>query len=193
MPLIPPYLSDKLADLQLLAVAGGQQLIQGKTVLEFGPSYGVELYYLAPITQIYVVVDTAPDVIEHVRPIIDLHNSRKMCATLLEHNLQKPLPFRDATVEMGYDVVLDFGTIDNVLATPAALPYEEAIRVLKPGGTFITSYANFDYFKDRKSPSGDEYRFAPAELAALFLKLGCDVVHRQGNDQPRAGMVVRKH
>jgi SAM-dependent methyltransferase len=192
MPLIPPHLGDKLADLQLLAAAGGQMLLQDKTVLEFGPSYGVELYYLAPVTSLYVVVESAPDVIDHVRPLIELLNERKRCATLLTHDLRKPLPMASATDAMGYDVVIDFGTVDNVLATPNSLPYEEAIRVLKPGGTLITSYANFDHFKTRASECGDEYRFSSGELMALFKVLRCDVVYRQGEDQPRAGMVVKK-
>jgi hypothetical protein len=184
--LLPPSLGDKMMDWQLLADAGGQAILQDRDVIEFGPSFGLDFFMWCPIVRSYMMIDSAPDIRAWLRPFIEIARDRDIDAFLEEANLQRPL-FTKASC---CDVVIDFGTIDNVVA--GFFPYSEAIRILRPGGHLISSYANYLYFREEKSPCGDEERFSPDHLAAFLVKLGCEILIRKNEDQPRAGIVARK-
>lgn len=190
MPLLPPHLGDKLVDWQLLAAAGGMELLIDKNVLELGPSYGLDVYAFTPYAKSYVVVESAPDVLAHLeslRHAVWLQTARVNPPVIIKHNLQLPI---DKVADGGYDLVIDFGTIDNVLG--GYLPYREAARVLKPGGVLLTTYANWAHFKTDKSPSGDEVRLHPEELAHELSTMDLEVYVRLFEDQPRAAMAARK-
>lgn len=186
MPLLPPHLGDKLIDWELLAKAGGMELLIDKDVLEFGPSYGIDLYMFGPYARSYTMIESAPDVLDHLQPLTKLLNDRDAAALTIVRNLQQPL---DTFVGNSYDLVIDFGTVDNVLAGVA--PYEEALRVLRPGGVLLTTYANQKVLGSKFSECGDEVRFDPGGLASWFSGYG-DPFVRIHEDQPRAGMAVRR-
>lgn len=186
MALLPPHLGDKLIDWDLLAKAGGMDLLIGKDVLEFGPSYGIDLYMFAPYARSYTMIESAPDVLDHLQPLTRLLNDRDAAALVIVRNLRQPL---DAFAGKNYDLVIDFGTVDNVLA--GVKPYEEAMRLLRPGGVLLTTYANRKVLGTEFSECGDEVRFDPGGLASWFTGLG-DPFVRIHEDQPRAGMAVRR-
>ena len=183
--LLSPHLSDKLVDWRLLEQAGGQALVIEKQILELGPSYGLDLMMWAPWAKHYTMLDSDPTVHAHLTPMIELF-AGKRDVTLLRHNMQQPFAAALAPV----DLVIDFGTVDNVLA--GFLPYEESIKLLAPKGVLVTTYANRAFFQEDKSPSGDEQRFEPQQLVQLFTQNGCEVYIRMNEDQARAGMAVRK-
>lgn len=190
MALLPPHLGDKLVDWQLLAAAGGMELLIDKNVLEFGPSYGLDVYAFAPYAKSYVCVESAPDVLGHLDGLchaIWLQTARINPPVIIKHNLQLPI---DKVADADYDLVIDFGTIDNVLA--GYLPYREAARVLRPGGVLLTTYANWAHFKTDKSPSGDEVRLHPLELDHELRGMDLEPYVRLFEDQPRAAMAARK-
>lgn len=188
MPLFSPHLGDKLVDWKLLTAAGGQDLVAGKDILELGPSYGLDLMMWAPWAKSYSMIESALDVVEHIEPVIArLWKQKYACSVALHiHNMQN-LPFPVSSAR--YDLVIDFGTVDNVLN--GSKPYDEALRALRPGGWLLTTYANFAYFKETLSACGDELRFDPGTLAEV-LRQHADVRHRLFEDQPRAAMAVQK-
>lgn len=186
MPLLSPYLADKLTDWELLARAGGQPLMIDKDVLELGPSYGIDLMMWAPYARSYTMLDSAQDVHAHLAPLLATQRRWGRSVNLIDHNMQQPFPLP----ANAFDVVIDFGTIDNVLADTR--PFHEALRVLKPGGVLLSTYANRDVFVESTSPSGDEIRFRPGALTAELLTAGSALVAVFGEDQPRAGVAVRK-
>jgi SAM-dependent methyltransferase len=184
--LFPPSLGDKMFDWQLLSEAGGQAILQDRDVVEFGPSFGVDFYMWAPIVKSYAMIDSAPDIMAWLVPLIETFIERDFAVSLHRSNLQNALPFKDACCDM----VIDFGTIDNVLA--GFHPYAEAARILRSGGILVSSYANYWFFREDKSPSGDEERFNPDQLAKFLADQGCEIRVRKNEDQPRAGIVARK-
>lgn len=184
MPLSPPHLSDKLIDWKLIENAGGQNLLAGKDVIDFGPSFGLDMITWSFFTKSYTVVESAPDVLVHIRAMRRLFPERDI--TVYEHNLQIPLGYPDTS----FDVVIDFGTVDNLIKGYA--PFEEAWRLLRYGGYLFTTFANLNFFKTPISDCGDEHRFDPIDLRALFYTLGGRYVTHSGDDQPRAGLVVQK-
>lgn len=186
MPLSPPHLSDKLIDWRLIENAGGQEIFTGKNVIDFGPSFGLDMITWSFFTKSYTVVDSDPDVLQHIKALSHLFCERNI--HVCDHNLRDGLKFYD---DATFDVVIDFGTVDNLIN--GYEPYREAWRILRPGGTLLTTYANLDYFKQPISDCGDEHRFSPfALLNELFIPLGGRFVTQSGLDQPRAGLVVQK-
>lgn len=186
MALSPPHLSDKLIDWRLIEMAGGQELLTDKDVIDFGPSYGLDMITWSFFTKSYTVVESAPDVLAHIWTMKNCFRERDIA--IVEYNLQAPLKFFN---DGSFDVVIDFGTIDNLIS--GLEPYREAWRLLRTGGHLFTTFANLRYFKTPISHAGDEHRFDPGELAhSFFPSLGGTIVTRSGEDQPRAGMVIRK-
>lgn len=185
MALSPPHLSDKLIDWRLIENAGGQNILTGKDVIDFGPSFGLDMITWSFFTKSYTVVESAPDVLMHIRKMKAAFPDRDIA--IVEANLQNPLAFfGDAT----FDAVIDFGTIDNLVMGTA--PYAEAWRLLRPGGHLFTTYANLRYFQAPISECGDEHRFDPTALLDLFSEWGARYITSSGDDQPRAGLVVQK-
>lgn len=184
--MLPPHLGDKLADWNLLRLAGGQELVIGKDVLELGPSFGVDLFCLAPYARTYTMLESSPEVLEHLRFLHDRWIALGHDIALVPYDLRKPLVFADAQ----FDLVIDFGTIDNVLG--GLLPYREACRVLRPGGMLISTYASFDHFGEPYSACGDEHRFSAVELTETLIECGMEMLHRYDIDKPRAAVAARK-
>lgn len=185
MALSPPHLSDKLIDWRLIENAGGQTLFDGKDVIDFGPSFGLDMITWSFFTRSYTVVESAPDVLAHIWKLKNLFRERDI--SIVEHNLQKPLTFFG---DESFDIVIDFGTVDNLISEME--PYREAWRLLRPGGYLFTTYANLRYFKTPISHARDEHRFDPTALLDFFSELGARYLTHSGDDQPRAGLVVRK-
>lgn len=186
MALSPPHLSDKLIDWRLIENAGGQELLTGKDVIDFGPSYGLDMITWSFFTKSYTVVESAPDVLVHIRALKSLLRERDI--TIVEWDLQKPLEFYTGG---SFDVVIDFGTIDNLIK--GYEPFFEAWRLLRPGGYLFTTYANLRYFKQPISDCGDEHRFDPQALREALLSMGGTYITHSGDDQGRAGLVMRKN
>lgn len=179
--MIGPCLSDKLHDWQLIELAGGHEIIDGKDILDLGPSLAVDAYMFWRRSKSYTVIDSDPEILLNLRRVFG--SIAKV--TIIERNLQHELPFADDT----FDTVFDFGTIDNVLG--GLTPYGEAWRVLKPGGTFLVSFANRLAFDDDFSPSGDEQRFHRDQILDS-LPYGYSWVRATNPEAPRSGMVIRK-
>lgn len=184
--MLPPYLGDKLADWNLLRQAGGQELVIGKDVLELGPSFGVDLFCLAPYAKSYTMIESSPQVLDHLRFVVDRWQALGHDVALIQANLQHPLVFADAT----FDLIIDFGTIDNVIA--GLEPYREACRVLRPGGVLLSTYASRDHFGTAMSDCGDEHRFYAREIKSLLKDQHMDVFCHYNVDQPRAAIAARK-
>ncbi len=182
--LSPPHLSDKLSDWRLIELAGGQTIFNGKDVIDFGPSYGLDMITWSYFTRSYTVIESAPDVLEHIMPMRNLFPERNI--KIVDHNLQEAI-LCDAE---SFDVVIDFGTIDNVMAGDS--PFIDAMRILRVGGLLLSTFANYDHFGMPFSSSLDEHRFVPADLIARLTGLGGKVVITTGLDHPRAGLVMRK-
>lgn len=186
MALLSPHLGDKLVDWKLIEVMGGQGLFTGKDVLEFGPSYGIDLIMWAPWTASYTMIESAADVLDHLHPIVAWLGQHGRTVSIIPHNLQAHIPLPDQCV----DVVIDFGTIDNVLAGYG--PYMEAARLLRPGGHLLSTYANRLVLQEPTSSCGDEQRFYPNDLLKELGSVGLSVCYRIAEDQPRAGLICQK-
>ncbi len=173
---LPPCESDKLVDREALAMAGGNALLTEKRVLDIGPCYGLDARDFAPLAACYVVVDYDTLVLEWMTKIAP--RAVRVEATA------RMLPFRSGS----FDTVLDFGTLDNVGALVES--YREACRVLKSGGTFVTTYGNA-LVLGRGDGVGEIYS-DPTELSALLADCGLVVTHRGYENQPRAIMIGMK-
>jgi ubiquinone/menaquinone biosynthesis C-methylase UbiE len=138
-----PDLASKLVDWRALAGAGGEDLIYGKRVLDLGGSYGLDAYMFAHKTTrvldlrdprficavgSYTMIDIEPHSVDWIRA----HCPETTCVLGDIHDL----PFKDES----FDTVLDFSTLDNI--TDPMRGYDEAVRVLAPGGTLLTTFAN---------------------------------------------------
>lgn len=181
MPLTSPHFSDKIEDWMRIVAAGGEELFTGRDALDLGPSYGIDTYMFAPKCKSYTVVETAPDVLEHLAKLQNVVDFN-----IVVHNLQRTLPFSDAS----FDLVLDLGTLDNVMG--GIRPYQECIRVLRPGGVFVCAFANQEVLGARFSDCGDEERFTYHELVAALTDAGAKDVVGARVMQARAGLIARK-
>lgn len=178
----PPCLADKLIDWQLLAMQG-QGIFTDRDVIEFGPSFGIDLLMFGPSTRSYVVVESDPSVLAHLRKLEAVMEN----VSVLQANLRYSLL---GVADASFDVVLDFGTIDNV---GSDVPYQEAYRILRKGGLLLSTYANLRCFNGaRTSPSGDEVRRDPWELREFLVGMGMQVLGTIGETQIRAGIIARK-
>lgn len=186
MALSPPHLSDKLIDWRLIENTGGQGIFAEKDVIDFGPSFGLDMITWSFFTKSYTVVESAPDVLAHISMFKKMFRERDI--TIVEHNLQKPLSFFP---DGSFDVVIDFGTIDNLIS--GLDPYREAWRLLRPGGILLTTFANLRHFGKPISDCGDEHRFDPDVLFNLFTEeLGGQYITHGGTNDPRASLAVQK-
>lgn len=182
MSLMPPHFGDKLDDWQRIAEAGGEAIFTGKDVLDIGPSYGLDIFAFAPKARSYTIVDSDPSVLEHLEKLQLLTKFH-----VARHNLQHGIPFDDCL----FDTVMDLGTLDNVLGGIAI--YQDCMRVLRPRGVFVCSFANRAVLTHRYSPSGDEERFEFHELEDALIKAGATMVTGMGlKTHARAGLIARK-
>jgi SAM-dependent methyltransferase len=171
----PPSLSDKLADWGALADGGGDALIRDRDVLDVGPAYGVDAFVFSFYAKSYTVLDGYAKSLEQVARVAP-RSTGKLC------DLRGAWPIESSS----FDLVIDFSTFDDSQDAPHC--YREAARVLRQGGTLITSYAN-------RASLGDHPHFEtrwPGQLASLLLDLGLMPHHRSREDQPRAVMLATK-
>ena len=172
----PPPLGDKLADWQALSDAGGEELLRDRDVLDVGPFWGIDAALFAPRARSYTAIDSADAVLDQVHRIAP--SVRLVLADLLQ-----PWPFEPAT----FDTVLDFSTLDDVGRPDVG--YLEAARVLRPGGTLLTCFAN-----SRGIDTSVEYTTSdPEELRRSLEAMGFEVRAVGRRDQARAVLVAKKH
>jgi SAM-dependent methyltransferase len=163
------FLSDKLADWQLFAVAGGEPLLKDARVLNLGPGYGLEEFVLARHAKEWIALDSSLWVLERAR-------------VLEPKILTRVTMLPELPADLGeFDLVLDFSTLDDI-AEPLA-GYRAVARLLRPGGRLVTTYAN-----RRKTQPGTE----PEDLAVAMASCGLDVLYRTYEDQARAGMIAQR-
>lgn len=173
----PPNLSDKLVDWETLSIVGGEQeLIVGKDVIDIGAEWGADALIFAAKAKTYVAADGSPLCIEHLRARLPKQ------ATVTQCDLVTRWPWADATA----DTVLDFSSLDDS-SNPRA-GYLEALRVLRPNGILITSYAN----EDVVGPGSNYTASRPVELADFMRRSGFRVLRRRNETGARAVMVVQK-
>lgn len=178
---LPPAQADKALDEQVIALAGGDAIFKGRRVLDLGPCYGVEAKRYAHRAATYVAYDFDELVIEWVRRQTDL-------ALGIVGDFRQ-LPF----LGQSFDTVLDIGSFDNISEHPADLyqAYREAVRVLTPGGTFITCYGNAFVLGTKGLPGETNTR--PDQMHTWLVQaLGLCVTHRGNEEQARAFMVAVK-
>jgi SAM-dependent methyltransferase len=162
---MPPNLADKLCDLNALALAGG---VNGRDVLNQGPSYPIDEILLGPYSRTWMAIDADASCIDRSRllgldPRIGLY-----------HGSIAQMP--SAWTER-FDLILNFSTLDNIEPGLHAACLRETARVLRHGGQFLMTYANHQAISGKLVRSGDwvEYRFDPAEVAAALVANGLHV------------------
>lgn len=170
----PSCMSDKLTDWNLLCAAGGQVLIDGKDVLDAGPAWGIDAFWLSWWARRWVTLDSSPNVLEHLR--------RHMPKTveIAWGELTERWPFDAAS----FDTVLDFSSFDD--SVHAGRCYAAAALVLRPGGVLLSTFGNANVIKDSRTYSGKQ---DPAEVVKTLQGLGFEIKRLLGtDDQARAGI-----
>jgi SAM-dependent methyltransferase len=171
----PPSLSDKLTDWIALADAGGDALIREKHIVDVGPAYGVDAFVFSFYAASYTVLDSYVMALDQVKRVAPK-------TTIVKCDLRHHWPVRDSA----FDTVIDFSTFDDTGNSTHC--YHEAARILRPGGTLCTSYANASV-----CPEGSPYDCrVPDELSELLRSLGLRVHHRSHEHQGRAVMFGTK-
>jgi len=175
-----PPLSDKMFDWQLLADAGGQPLLFDKTVLEIGPGFGLDVLMHAHVTKRYVTLDTSHLV------ALDMLRWADLMGTPIEsvEGNVLAIPATDET----FDVVIDFSSIDNV-AGDVWQAYGECARVLRVGGTLITSFSHAGIGGKTHSLNSEHY-LDPGDLIAFLSAKGFECFAPRG--VVRAGLYAKK-
>jgi SAM-dependent methyltransferase len=172
----PPPLSDKILDWDVLAKAGGEDLIRDRWVVDCGPLWGVEALMFAEKAQRYVVLDSSDGILDHVQRVAP--RARVHHQDLTKH--------WDLLSDGVYGLVLDFSTFDDTSAPMAC--YAEAARVLRFGGRLITTYANADIL-------GRQEEYAthhPQALSDALNAIGFDVAWRGYETHTRAAMICER-
>lgn len=177
----PPNLSDKLVDWEAFADAGGEQgLIVGRDVVDVGAEWGADMLIFADKARSYVACDRSPLCLDHLKAIRDRLRSER--ASVAWCDLVERWPFADASA----DTVLDFSSLDD--SSDPRAGYCEALRVLRPGGVLVTSYANEDVVG-----VGSNYTASrPCELRDWMRRAGYRVLRRRHEDRARAVLVCQK-
>lgn len=89
-----------------------------------------------------------------------------------------------------YDIVLDFSSGDQMPEEHYDEVLKEVHRVLKPGGVFIVTFANFEYFQVAETFSGGYARvYSAAELIAKIQPLGFHLKTSHSLRCDRAGLL----
>ncbi len=180
----PTDIGSKLFDWGLLSHIGYGPLLEGKRVLNWGPS-GVDEAVLAGQCALWAGVDFMPEIIANVRTAWRYPHWGNV---LFEVADIRDLPFNDSS----FDTVLDFSTGDHVQEGRTKM-HQEAWRVLRPGGYYVVTYANA-CFLDHVRESleyGYERRLTPQEIMAEIEGVGFQVVH-QAAPGARSGLIAHK-
>lgn len=177
---LPPAPGDKNLDEAAIYLAGDEALFKGKRVLDLGPCYGVEAVRYAHRAAVYVAYDIDELVIEWVRRRTDM-------AIGVVGDFRQ-LPF----LGNSFDTVLDLGSFDNVSGdgNEVVHAYREAVRVLTPGGIFISCYANAAGL-GIAPPPGETY-WAPQVVPNMLAEMGMRILHRGAEQHARAFVVAQR-
>lgn len=113
--------------------------LDGKRVIEFGCGNGRNLAYLARQGAICTGVDFVPEILRRARiKISKLHLNDSV--TILKADLGESLPFPDVSFDIGLDFLAGCSLFDQAWETYR----KEVVRVLAPGGYFVTYYFDAD-------------------------------------------------
>lgn len=169
----PEFTGERLipgrADLDLLnehvaRYAFAARLARHKRVLDIGCGLGYGSVELARLAARVVAIDVAPDIVLAAATGYAAPNLRYVAASA------SALPFPDAS----FDLITAFEVIEHLPDWPALL--EQARRLLAPGGQFVVSTPNREYYAETRRLSGPNpyhvHEFDYAEfrdaLAAVF-------------------------
>src|SRR5260370_22534224 len=179
-----PPLSDKLADWNALTLVSGEECIRGQDVLDIGPAFGLDAIMFARLARRYVIVDNADDVLKWIHELA--YDDRLIGgeAEIVKANAC------DMHFENEFDLVLDFGSIDNSGDHLAA--YACAARALRHHGLLVTTYANRLVLTNEYSGDEGEQRIYPEMLGLYLREQGMWVRNRYRENQPRALMIAQK-
>src|SRR5690606_37426508 len=110
--------------------------LDGKTVLDFGCGWGGESAWLAQRAGRVVGCDINPDALEDARRFQVRSGLRNLEFARCD---DRTLPFDDAT----FDAVFSTNVFEHVMRPATML--SEIGRVLKPGGSFVTTFGPLFY------------------------------------------------
>lgn len=148
---IPEFTGERLipgrADLDLLnehvaRYAFAARLARHKRVLDIGCGLGYGSVELARLAARVVAIDVAPDIVIAAAAGYPAPNLRYLAASATA------LPFPDAS----FDLITAFEVIEHLSEWPALL--EQARRLLAPGGQFVVSTPNREYYAETRRLSG---------------------------------------
>ena len=152
---MPPNIGDKIVDLNLLVRAGG---VNGKRVLNQGPSFPIDEILLGPYAQSWTAVDSDLSIIKRSE-LLGLHPKINF---VYDSIVKMPEEWSQS-----FDLVINFSTLDNIEPEFHSRCFAEIGRVLVSGGTFIMTYGNEATFPEKivRSNNWIEYRFNEGEIS----------------------------
>lgn len=177
---LPPDFGDKLTDWLTLVAGGGMGLVHGKRVLDVGPCYGLDAMMFAGYAKEYVALDLDDYAVDRLRRMVPR-------ATVIYGDVCAP---GILMAGLSFDTAIDFGSLDNVRDPFAG--YRNIAGALRPGGTFVSTYANAAVLGAGKSPDDTELRQDPAGIRVFLESIGLVVTWTGFEDHPRAGLVAQK-
>ncbi len=159
-----------------------------KAVLNIGCFYPQDEIHYGGAASLWVAIDFCPEVIERCKQLPKMHKA----VEFIEMDARN-LEFPDAS----FDTVLDFSSGDQMDKDSYLKVLKEVVRVLKPGGSFIVTYSNNDYFQEAKGYTigdcGYNQLYRPSEMKELLQSHGFIVAMEvQAKTLPRAGISVLK-
>ena len=160
---VPGQVDVDLWNEHLARYAFAARLAAGKRVLDAGCGTGYGCAALAGRASSVTGIDIAPEAIAHAR-----EHSAAPGVTFLEGSCSA-MPLPDAA----FDLVISFEVIEHLQDWRAFLA--ESRRVLAPGGIFLLSTPNRDYYAEARSVSGPNpfhvHEFAFDEFGAALRTL----------------------
>lgn len=109
--------------------------LEGKRVIEFGCGNGRNLVYLAKQGAYCTGVDFVDSALATAQAKVTEQGLEDKI-TILQADLGKPLPFTDASFDIGLDLLVGSSLFEEAWETYK----KEVVRVLAPGGYFVCYY-----------------------------------------------------
>ncbi len=178
---MPPGLADKLIDLNALAKAGG---VNGKDVLNQGPSFPIDEILLGPYAKSWKAIDYDASVIAR-SPLLGFLPS----ITFIHGTVASmPPEWTDA-----FDLVVNFSTLDNIEPGLHVQCLSETARVTRHNGLFLMTYGNNAFSSEKAIRSGNwiDYFFDTPEVEKLFQDAGFHVIAHD-NTQRRSSILGKR-